>query len=129
MPLTTSILRRKSSVLMKEGAKVEEEFRELLESLRCWRVPTLEDGAKLAAMEATELLRLWEDEVVPPASGKEGNMADLGRLATPGPLGPAEGEPPRTKGFRRMDMVNGGGRGRQCRGRSVCRRVSGYLLR
>lgn len=57
MPFTTSILRRKSSVLMNDGAKVEE-FMELFESLRCWREPTLEDGAKLAAIEATELLRL-----------------------------------------------------------------------
>jgi hypothetical protein len=35
-------------------------------------------------------------------------MADLGRVARAGPLGPVEGEPEREKGFRRCDMVRAG---------------------
>lgn len=35
-------------------------------------------------------------------------MADFGRTANAGPLGPVEGEPEREKGFRRCDMVREG---------------------
>lgn len=95
-----------SSVLMKDGANVDELGVPLLESLRLCRGPLPDVGAKFAAIDATvDWVRLWAGGVVALDSGDgEEKTADLGRPAVPVPVPPGaeEGEPARVKGlFRR----------------------------
>lgn len=105
MPLAASTLRRLSSVLMKDGANVEELGVAPFESVRWCREPLPLIGARFAASDV-DWLRLCEGGVAILASGDE-NAADLGLAAgTAEVVGVGEGEPPLAKGlFRLCDMV------------------------